>query len=93
MGTASEGLELPNSLWAATAIPAPDCAPLRGEQTSDICVIGGGFTGLSAALHLAEAGTAVTLPEAVEPGYGASARSGAPAWRNAWPAAPILPTA
>jgi glycine/D-amino acid oxidase-like deaminating enzyme len=81
---AGEELKLPNSLWAATAVPAPDCAPLDGEQSSDVCVIGGGFTGLSAALHLAEAGTAVTLLEAVEPGYGASGRNGGhfiPGWK------------
>ncbi len=43
---------------------------------ADVCVIGGGFTGLSAALHLAEAGTKVVLVEAAEPGFGASGRNG-----------------
>jgi heterodisulfide reductase subunit A-like polyferredoxin len=46
---------LPN-LWHATAPAAPKTAPLTGDLTSDVAVIGGGFTGLSAALHLAEMG-------------------------------------
>lgn len=67
---------LPASLWAATAPPAPETPPLLAETRADVCVVGGGFTGLSAALHLAEAGGDVALLEAVEPGWGASGRSG-----------------
>ena len=67
---------LPNSLWAATAPPAPDCPPLAGERRAEVAIVGGGFTGLSAALHLAEKGVAVTLLEAAEPGFGASGRNG-----------------
>ena len=50
----------PDSLYAATAAPALKAPSLAGEATCDVCVIGGGYTGLSAALHLAElvAGTA-----------------------------------
>ncbi len=67
---------LPNSLWAATADPAPETPPLEGEHRVDVAVVGGGFTGLSAALHLAEAGTDVALVEQAEPGWGASGRNG-----------------
>jgi glycine/D-amino acid oxidase-like deaminating enzyme len=64
------------SLWTATATPAPDCPPLDGSERADVCVVGGGFTGLSAALHLAEGGAEVVLLEASEPGFGASGRNG-----------------
>lgn len=67
---------LPPSLYADTAIPAPDTPPLEGEAHADVCVIGGGFTGLSAALQLAEAGSSVIVLEAQEPGWGASGRNG-----------------
>ena len=53
---ANERAALSDSLWTATANPGPDCPPLAGEAECDTVVIGGGFTGLSAALHLAEAG-------------------------------------
>jgi len=49
---------------------------LQGEAEADICVIGGGFTGLSAALHLAEKGYSVVLLEAEKVGWGASGRNG-----------------
>jgi glycine/D-amino acid oxidase-like deaminating enzyme len=68
--------ELPNSLWAASAPDDPRDAQLEGNHTSDICVIGGGFTGLSTALHSAEDGGDVILLEAAEPGWGASGRNG-----------------
>ena len=42
------------SYWEATAGPAPEgCAPLAGDESCDVAVIGGGYTGMSAALHLA----------------------------------------
>ena len=69
-------LAIPPSLWTATAAPELSCPPLSGAGRADVCVVGGGFTGLSAALHLAEAGADVTLLEAAEPGYGASGRNG-----------------
>lgn len=50
--------------------------PLRGRQRADVCVIGGGFTGLSAALHLAKSGHSVVLLEAHRVGFGASGRNG-----------------
>ncbi|MFU1684311.1 FAD-dependent oxidoreductase [Phaeobacter piscinae] len=52
--------------------PAPRYAPLRDEVTAEFAVIGGGYTGLSAALTLAEAGADVVLLDAQRPGWGAS---------------------
>lgn len=67
---------LPPSLWAATAEPAPDTPPLEGEHRFDIAIVGGGFTGLSAALHAAQSGARAVVLEAAEPGWGASGRNG-----------------
>lgn len=64
-----------SALWASTAAPPPETPPLRGDRRADVCVIGGGFTGLSAALHLAEAGVETVLLEAERPGFGASGRN------------------
>ncbi len=62
------------SLWVADCDePAPAADTPRD---ADLVVIGGGFTGLSAALHMARAGHSVTLFEAQEVGYGASGRNG-----------------
>src|SRR5690606_38504214 len=49
--------------------------PLAEEARTDVAVVGAGFTGLSAALHLAEAGIACTVLEAAEIGWGASGRN------------------
>lgn len=71
--------ELPyiaQSLWTNTANPAPDYPPLQGSEECDVAIVGGGFTGLSTALHLAEAGVNVRLLEAETPGWGASGRNG-----------------
>ena len=70
------GLAMPPSLWAATAPPAPATPPLTESRKADVLIVGGGFTGLSAALHLAEAGVLVCVLEAHEPGWGASGRNG-----------------
>ncbi len=66
----------PASYYAATTNPWPLQPPLSGDETTDVCVIGAGYTGLSAALHLAERGYAVTLLEAERVGFGASGRNG-----------------
>ncbi len=64
------------SLWEATAAPAPDTISLQGALRADIAIVGAGFTGLSAALHLAEAGRDVVVIDAQAPGWGASGRNG-----------------
>src|SRR6202166_821054 len=65
----------PSLLWAAVTPPGPDLPRLIGTAEADVVVIGGGFTGLSAALHLREAGVDVAIVEAMEPGWGASGRN------------------
>jgi glycine/D-amino acid oxidase-like deaminating enzyme len=67
---------LPRSIYAETARSPVATPPLDGDRKVDVAVIGGGFTGLSSALHLAEKGTDVTVLEAHEPGWGASGRNG-----------------
>ena len=66
----------PRSWYAATAHERTPAPQLRGDAAADICVVGGGFTGLSAALHLAERGYSVALIEAHRVGFGASGRNG-----------------
>jgi glycine/D-amino acid oxidase-like deaminating enzyme len=63
-------------LYRDVAEPAPPTPPLDGPVRADIAVVGGGITGLSTALHAAEAGATVVLLEAEEPGFGASGRNG-----------------
>jgi glycine/D-amino acid oxidase-like deaminating enzyme len=65
----------PDSLWAAMTPRGPDLPELVGTTEADVIVIGGGFTGLSTALHLREAGVDVAIVEAMEPGWGASGRN------------------
>lgn len=68
-------MNTPNTLWhATTAQPAPRPGPEAGA-TTDVAIIGGGFLGLSCALHLAQAGVSVRLLEARRIGWGASGRN------------------
>jgi len=66
---------LPQSLWAAVTPQIEAFERLRGERRCDVAVIGGGFMGLAAALHLADAAVDVILLEAAETGWGASGRN------------------
>lgn len=68
--------EYPPSWYAATAELLPPFPGLVGEARADVAVVGGGYTGLSAALHLAERGYDVALLEAHRVGFGASGRNG-----------------
>lgn len=67
---------LPASLWAATATPAPRYSQAKGDIVADVAIVGAGYTGVSAALHLSQAGQKVVVVEASEPGWGASGRNG-----------------
>ncbi len=68
--------EYPQSWYTATAEAPGPYPAASGDLTCDVCIIGGGFTGLSAALHLAERGYDVVLLEAQRVGFGASGRNG-----------------
>lgn len=68
--------DAPGCLYAATATPPVPAPPLAGDLDVEVVVIGGGYTGLSAALHLAERGRRVALLEAHEAGWGAAGRNG-----------------
>lgn len=65
-----------NSYYAASANAQPDYPVLQGEIEADICVVGGGFAGLSAAIELADRGYSVVVVEANTIGFGASGRNG-----------------
>src|ERR1700677_4697816 len=66
---------LSHGLWEITAPPAPSTSPLTGEVRADVAIIGCGYTGLSTALHCAEAGAKVVALEAVEIGFGGAGRN------------------
>jgi len=73
-----------NSLWQKTAIGNFQYPALISDTTADIVIIGGGFTGLSAALHLSEADKSAVVVEANEIAWGASGRNGGqvnPGWK------------
>lgn len=64
------------SLWADTAEPLPTFPKLAGEVKADVVIIGAGYTGLSAAHHIAKSGLSPVVLEANHPGWGASGRNG-----------------
>jgi glycine/D-amino acid oxidase-like deaminating enzyme len=65
------------SWWRASRPTPPDYAPLEGDVEADVAIIGGGYTGLSAAYHLAkERGVKAVVLERAYPGWGASGRNG-----------------
>jgi len=66
----------PDSWYAATTEFLPEQPALKGDVRADVCIVGAGYTGLSAALHLAEMGQKVVVLEAQRVGFGASGRNG-----------------
>jgi len=66
----------PGSWYTATADIPPERPALRGQITADVCIVGAGFTGLMAALELAEHGRKVVVLDAHRAGWGASGRNG-----------------
>ncbi|MCE6983035.1 FAD-binding oxidoreductase, partial [Pseudomonas frederiksbergensis] len=64
------------SYYAASSAPQANYPQLQGELSCDICVVGGGFSGLNTAIELAERGLNVILLEARKIGWGASGRNG-----------------
>jgi len=65
-----------DSYYTATANRQPELTALEADVTADVCIIGGGYTGLSSAIHLARRGYKVVLLEAERVGWGASGRNG-----------------
>jgi glycine/D-amino acid oxidase-like deaminating enzyme len=68
--------DLSEALWYATASPAPETERLDGSRAVPVAIIGGGYTGLSTALHLAQKGIEAAVFEADEIGFGGSGRNG-----------------
>jgi len=66
----------PESYYAASANIVRAPVSLAGDETADICVVGAGYSGLSAAIHLAEKGYRVAVVEGARVGWGASGRNG-----------------
>jgi glycine/D-amino acid oxidase-like deaminating enzyme len=64
-----------HGLWEASAPASPQTQPLTGQVSVDVAIIGGGYTGCSAALHIAERGSSVTVLEASDIGFGGSGRN------------------
>lgn len=83
--TYNSGLGMANSYFVASANAPISAPPLRGDVRADVVVIGGGYTGLHAALNASDRGFSVVLLEAGRIGWGASGRNGGqmiPGWRK-----------
>ena len=76
MKATNQRQEHTGSYYAATATERTEYPSLAGSKSVDVCVVGGGFTGVSTALDLAERGYCVALIEANRVGWGASGRNG-----------------
>jgi len=63
------------SLWYATAQAAPATVALQGTEKADVCIVGGGYSGLTTALELARQNVSVVLLERKELGFGGSGRN------------------
>ena len=70
------GRDLPTCLYLSTAAAAAPTPALTADVRAQVVIVGGGYTGLSTALHLAERGVDTVLLEANEPGWGAAGRNG-----------------
>ncbi|OHT18109.1 NAD(P)/FAD-dependent oxidoreductase [Edaphosphingomonas haloaromaticamans] len=75
-GTDEDPTRWPPSWYAATAADPPFAPPLEGDARCDVCIVGAGYTGIGAALRLAEAGADVRLIDQARIGWGASGRNG-----------------
>ncbi len=73
---ATARLPLPPSIYAETAVAPAATPPLDVDKNVSVAIVGGGFTGLSTALHLAEQGVEALVLETQEPGWGASGNNG-----------------
>ena len=71
-----QSLEAAPSLWRATAKPLREFPRQLGDMQADVAIIGAGYTGLSAAHHIAKSGLSPVVLEANQPGWGASGRNG-----------------
>jgi glycine/D-amino acid oxidase-like deaminating enzyme len=64
-----------HGLWETTAPPAPKTAALQGNMRADVCIVGGGYTGISTALHLAKRGMKAVVLEEKSIGFGGAGRN------------------
>src|SRR5210317_1414910 len=74
--TAAYGPDPIRDLYWSTTVPSVSLPTLNGSHKTDVAVIGAGFTGLSAAYHLGQAGVDVTVMDAQHPMFGATGRNG-----------------
>ncbi len=66
----------PPEIWQASREAVVDCPPFEGDRSTDIAIVGAGYCGLSAAIHLRRRGVEAVVLDAFEPGWGASGRNG-----------------